>query len=94
MKHHEEQQKLVSTFDWIDFSRLSDVRDIIMSILSDENATDYMDETRIRVIAELTERRIHNVESLAMSHTRVQSITTEDDVEEDIAEDYGPKMEM
>ena len=53
-----------------------------------------MDETRIRVIAELTERRIRNIESLAMSHTRVQSITTEDDVEEDIAEDYGPKMEM
>ena len=93
-KHHEEQLKLVSSFDWVDFAKLSDVQEIITSILSDENATDYMDETRIRVIAELTERRIRNIESLAMSHTRVQSITTEDDVEEDIAEDYGPKMEM
>lgn len=93
--HHQDKVKtLVSSFDWVDFAKLSDVQEIITSILSDENATDYMDETRIRVIAELTERRIRNIESLAMSHTRVQSITTEDDVEEDIAEDYGPKMEM
>lgn len=93
-KHHEEQLKLVSSFDWIDFSKLNDVKEMIVDILSDEQAKAYMDDTRIETIAELTERRIRNLESLAMSHTHRQVISTEDDVEEDIAEDYGPKMTM
>lgn len=93
-KHHEEQLKLVSSFDWIDFAKLSDVREVVTDILSDENAADYMDEVRIRVIAELTQRRIGNIESLAGNYTGVRIITTEDDVEEDVAEDYSPKKGM
>ena len=92
-KHHEEQLKLVSSFDWIDFSRLSDVREVISGILSDENARDYMDENRINVIAELTEHRIRNVQMLAQSKTRVRRITTEDDVTEDVAENYVGSVE-
>lgn len=80
-------------FDWIDFSRLSDVREVISGILSDENARDYMDENRINVIAELTEHRIRNVQMLAQSKTRVRKITTEDDVAEDVAENYVGSVE-
>ena len=68
-KHHEEQLKLVSSFDWIDFSALCGVGEMIKEILSDENAKDYMEENRIRVIAELTERRIKNLKTLAKSKT-------------------------
>ena len=77
-KHHEEQLKLVSSFDWIDFSALVGVGEMIMEILSDKNAKDYMEENRIRVIAELTERRIKNLETLANSKTHKQTVTTDE----------------
>lgn len=90
-KHHEEQLKLVSSFDWVDFAKLSDVKELITETLSDESAKDYMDDARIRLIAELTERRIRNVEALAANRSGVRSMTTEDDVEEDVAENYQKK---
>ena len=86
-KYHDEQLKLVSSFDWIDFGALSDVPEIITRILSDEQAADYMDEKRIRTICELTEQRIRNLEALAKSH-RTQAISTDNDVKENIAADY------
>ena len=44
-KHHEEQLKLVTDFSWIDFDRLSDVKDLITEVLSAEKARDYMSRT-------------------------------------------------
>lgn len=88
-KLHAEQLKLVSSFNWIDFNALSDVGDMITKILSDENAKDYMEENRIRVIAELTERRIGFIESLAKSRTYKQTVTTDDEVGENVAAKYG-----
>ncbi|MBQ7638767.1 MAG: HipA domain-containing protein [Clostridia bacterium] len=90
-KHHEEQLKLVSSFDWIDFSALVGVGEMIMEILSDKNAKDYMEENRIRVIAELTERRIKNLETLANSKTHKQTVTTDDEVDKNIAASYDDK---
>jgi len=87
-KHHEEQLKLVSSFDWIDFSALSDVRKMITDILSDEKAKDYLEERRIHAIAELTERRIRNLEMLASEKERKQVVSTDDEVEKDIAATY------
>ena len=87
-KHHEEQLKLVSSFDWINFSALSGVGEMITEIFSDENAKDYMEENRIRVIAELTERRIKNLETLAKSKMHKQTITTDDEVGKNIAASY------
>ena len=88
-KHHDEQLKLVSSFEWIDFDKLSDVPQMITEILSDERASDYMEERRIRVIAELTRKRIKKLRALAMSGSRVQMVGTEDDVEQNIAARYG-----
>ena len=86
-KHHDEQLKLVSSFDWIDFDALSDVPEIITRILSYEQAADYMDEKRIRTICDLTEQRIRNLEVFAKSHSK-QVLSTDDDVKENIAADY------
>lgn len=87
-KHHEEQLKLVSDFGWIDFAKLYDVPDMIVSVLSDENARDYMDESRIRAIAELTRKRIDYLKQFAGSHERKQTIDLNDEVTENVAEDY------
>ncbi len=90
-KHHEEQLKLVSSFDWIDFSALADIGGMITGILSDENAKDYMEENRIRVIAKLTERRIKSIETYASSKTHKQTISTDDEVGKNIAASYENK---
>lgn len=87
-KHHEEQLKLVSSFDWIDFAALSDIRKVISDVLSDEHAADYMDERRIDTICDLAEQRVHRLEALANSGTH-QEITTDDEVKENIAADYS-----
>lgn len=88
-KHHTEQLKLVSSFDWVDFSALSDVPEMIVRVLSDENAKDYMEENRIRVIAELAAKRIKQVELLAENKSYSQTINTADELTENIAAAYN-----
>lgn len=58
---------------------------MIVEILSDEKAKDYMEENRIRIIAELTERRIRTLKALANTKAHRQTITTDDEVGENIA---------
>lgn len=92
--HHTEQIKLVSDFRWIDFDSLSDIGELIVNVLSADGAKDYMDETRIWAIAGAAQRRIEQLSQLAMNHVPEYSLSTEDDVKENIAEDYTPKMEL
>ena len=90
--HYTEQIRLVMSFDWIDFDRLSDVKELITGVLSAEGARDYMDEYRIQMIVRSVQRRIDNLKRLARTHKPARPMSIEDDVEEDIAEDYMPKM--
>lgn len=90
--HHEEQIKLVTSFDWIDFDQLSDVEELITEVLSADGAKDYMDENRIRSIVQSVRRRISYLERFAQEHMPLQTLSTEDDVKEDIQEDYVSKM--
>ncbi len=92
--HHAEQLKLVSDFSWIDFDSLSDIEELIADALSADGAEEYIDENRIRAIIGAAQRRIEQLSQLAICHTPVQEISTEDDVKENIAEDYTPKMEL
>lgn len=91
-KHHEEQLKLVSAFDWLDTEKLSDVGDLITETFSMGDAADYMDEARVSAIVDTVRKRIRQVEELAMTHTQAEVLSTEDDVEENVAESYGPRM--
>ena len=92
-KHHLEQLKLVSSFGWIDFEKLSDIGTLIKDVLSDERNSEYMDEDRIAAIASAAERRVQTLESIAIADRPNRSmLSTEDGVEEDIAEDYTPNM--
>ncbi len=90
--HHGEQLKLVSDFSWIDFDALKDVKELIANALV--GAEEYIDENRVRAVTESVERRIGNLYQLSMSQAPTQEHSTDDDVEEDIAEDYTPKMEL
>lgn len=86
--HQEEQLKLVSSFAWIDFERLLDVKDLIIDTFNRNDASDYIDEVRVKAIADTVEKRIQHVWKLAKSHTPMKDISTADDVEKDIAKAY------
>lgn len=86
-KHHDEQLKLVSSFDWIDFRALSDIRKIITGVLSDEQAAGCMDADRIRCICDLAEKRVQHLRDLADSVIE-RSVNTDDDVRENTAAKY------
>ena len=90
-KSHIEQLKLVSDFSWIDFDKLADIDEIIKEVMSTEEASELIDERRITAISDAVRSRIDTLQAMAMTHTPVED-TTEGDVEEDIAEDYQPKM--
>ena len=90
-RRHEEQLKLVTSFDWIDFSKLSDAGDMVREVFSDPQATELISENRKEAIAQMVERHIESLQTIAESHAP-QEDHAEDDVEENIAEDYIPKM--
>ena len=94
-KHHAGQLKLVSSFDWIDFENLKDVESMITAVLSDEKNGEFIDESRISAIASAAVGRVQTLREIALTHApNLAEITTEDDVEENIAEDYTSKMGM
>lgn len=93
-KHHEEQLKLVTDFSWINIDLLSDVRELITETLSADNAKEYIDENRINAIADTAEQRIQYLQGIAQAQTSVRTESTEDDVEENIAEDYSSKRSL
>lgn len=84
-KKHEDQIKLVSSFDWIDFHELQGIETDIMSVL--DQAGEYIDETRKGAIIKSVLRRIDNLKRLALSSTK-NIDTTEGDVETDVSETY------
>ena len=93
-KTHGEQLKLVSSLEWFEASKLDSIEDEILEVFSDDKAAQYIDTERAKTIAAEVRNRIETVESMAMSHTQSYDISsTEGDVEEDVAESYGMKME-
>ena len=93
-KTHGEQLKLVSSLEWFDVSKLDGIEDEILEVFSDDKTAQYIDTERAKAIAAEVRSRIETVENMAMSHTHSYDISsTEGDVEENVAESYGMKME-
>ena len=93
-KTHGEQLKLASSLEWFDASKLDGIEDEILEVFSDDKVARYIDTERAKTIAAEVRNRIETVESMAMSHTNNYDISsTEGDVEEDVAESYGMKIE-
>ena len=90
-RRHNEQIKLVTSFDWIDFSKLSDAGDMVREVFSDPQAKELISENRREAIAQMVERHIESLQTIAESHAP-QEDHAEDDVEENIAEDYTQKL--
>ena len=85
-KKHEDQIKLVSSFDWINFAALDGVENDIISVL--DQAGDYVDAARKTAIVNSVLRRIENLKGFAaINSERVDSTT--DDVDSDVSETYN-----
>lgn len=90
-KSHEEQLKLVTSFAWIDFEKLKGIDEDIRRIF--DQAGEYMEESRKTAITDTVMKRIAQLWSIATANAPAIDDTAED-VEEDVAEDYGFKMNM
>lgn len=88
-KQHEEQLKLVTAFDWIDFSKLADCSGLITETLLADGAEEFIGEDRVKAIVSLVENRIQNLERIAAKgHREKDEVSIEGDVEENVAADY------
>lgn len=90
-KHHEEQLKLVSDFSWLNLENLKDVGEMIEEVFSDERAQERVGEKRIKEIIGSVKVRVEYLGEIKQSYNPSEQ-STADDVEEDIAEDYIPRM--
>lgn len=84
-KSHEDQIKLVTSFEWIKFEKLKGIDKEIFSIL--KGAGEYIDEARMEAIITSVQKRIENLKILAMSKSPSKDNIAED-VEKDVAKDY------
>lgn len=93
-KQHGEQLRLVSSFDWINFDTLSDVGELIRSTFAGAES-DFVGVDRVNAITQTVQKRIRTLHELVLTQQPAEIMDTIDgDVEEDIAEDYTPKMNM
>ena len=90
-KKHKEQLDLVTSFDWIDFSKLSDAGDMVREVFSDPQATELISESRKEAIVQMVERHIESLQTIVENHDPKED-STEGDVEENTAEDYTQKL--
>lgn len=94
-KHHDRQLGLVLSFDWLDFDALADMGALIRDTLSDRQAMDFVGSDRVEAIVETAERRVRFLQNLVLHQQPSGAISsTQDDVEENIAQDYTPKMTL
>lgn len=84
-KRHEDQIKLVRSFDWIDFAALTGIEDEIDTILVE--AKQFVEETRRDAIIKSVTKRISALKELASEH-RPQRDDLSEDVSADVAEEY------
>ncbi len=63
---HAEQLKLVTSFDWIDFSKLNGIEDEISEIMSSEQAKAVLGDTRYKDISEFVRNRIQTLEEFVL----------------------------
>ena len=87
---HGEQLRMVSSFDWLDISKLDGLEDEIYEILSDEKVKKYIDAERADMLVSQIRKRIDRLSEVVMVQNSSQDISSiNDDIKEDEAASYG-----
>lgn len=91
-KTHGEQLRLVSSFDWLDISKLDGLEDDISKLLNDEKVAKYIDAERSDMLVSQIRKRIDRLSEIVMTQHDSQDITFSGDVGEDEATSYWMDM--
>ena len=86
--HHDQQLKLVSSLDWVDFEALSDLDDLVRDTMSDSLAQGCVGADRIEAIAQAVRQRVQRLQKAAQSQQSPDLSSTADDVEQNVAQSY------
>ena len=86
---------MVSSFAWVHWDALGDADAILRRTLSEAAARELLGEDRIRAIRDAMVRRLQVVQEFSTVQRDDLTVrSTADDVEENIAEDYTPHLNM
>ena len=88
-KTHGEQLRLVSSFDWLDISKLNGIEDEILNVLCEDKSVRYVEAERAKAIAAEVRKRIDALESIAANHSSYDVSSTDGDVEDNTAASYN-----
>ena len=83
---HENQLRLVSSFEWINFEALSKVGDIIAGVF--DNAGAYADQNRIQAVTIAIEKRLDTLKRVSQN-SQGHTDRIEEDVSENVAATYN-----
>ena len=86
---HQDQLRLVTSFDWLDLSKLDGLDQDIRETFT--GAEDFIDQERVEAIASSVNRRIQMLEDFLLTQ-QPQADSTENDVERNVAAEYGMKL--
>lgn len=88
-KSHSEQLRLVSSFDWLDTSKLDNIETEIMNILCNEKASQYIEKERAEIITAEIRKRIMTLESFIANNTDYDVSSDTNDAEDNTAATYN-----
>ena len=85
-KTHQDQLRMVTSFDWLDLSKLDGVDQDIREVFA--GAEEFIDKERVEAIIASVNQRIQMLETFILTQ-RPQEDSTENDVERNVAAEYG-----
>lgn len=86
---HQDQLRLVTSFDWLDLSKLGGIDQDIREVFA--GAEEFIDKERVESIVASVNQRIQMLETFILTQ-QPQEDSTENDVEKNVAAEYGMKM--
>ena len=90
-KTHKDQLRLVISFDWLDFAKLDGVDQDIREVFV--GAEEFIDKERLEAIVASVNQRIQMLETFILTQ-RPQEDSTENDVEKNVAAEYGMSQQL
>ncbi len=88
-KTHQDQLRLATSFNWLDLSKLSSVDQDIREVFT--GAEEFIDKERVEAIVASVNQRVQLLATFILTQ-QPQMDSTENDVEENVAAEYGMKL--
>ena len=90
-KTHQDQLRLATSFNWLDLSKLSSVDQDIREVFA--GAEEFIDKERVEAIIASVNQRIQMLETFILTQ-RPQEDSTKNDVERNVAAEYGMNQQL